>query len=326
MIAGDTFKIPYEASDTISTLKQKISTERRISLSSVSLYCGPCLLTDDTIMVADLLEFTNSFLLELPEAGLCSFTSKKEATSIIKIETLQGAVCMIAGAAKATGFLVKLPTDEIAFMTAGHVLDEVISGVTSFDKYEVFFGNIAGEENAVNAERAGAKCFTLGDFDQIFKLRGSIANNGQRLIIPKTKGAETVHRDWDFCVLVLDDADTEVKLKDMGLDWLTCGEGGYLDFKKGNLVSIVGHPGDFAREGALKERRPLRMSVGKERKKKKGPSAPDLLYYDYDTLGGSSGSPVFGRGCYNVKGIHVAGESSVNIAQGLKSLSWMISP
>ena len=78
MIAGDTFKIPYEASDTISTLKQKISTEKWLSLSSLTLYCGPCLLTDDTLMVADLLDLTDSFLLELPEAGKIEIESDKD--------------------------------------------------------------------------------------------------------------------------------------------------------------------------------------------------------------------------------------------------------
>ena len=38
-------------------------------MSSVTLYCGPSLLTDNTTRVSDLLEFTDSFLLELPEAG-----------------------------------------------------------------------------------------------------------------------------------------------------------------------------------------------------------------------------------------------------------------
>ena len=38
-------------------------------MSSVNLYCGPSLLTDSTTIVSDLLEFADSFLLELPEAG-----------------------------------------------------------------------------------------------------------------------------------------------------------------------------------------------------------------------------------------------------------------
>ena len=66
------------ASETSGSLKEKICSERRLALSSVTLYCGPCLLTDDTLMVNDLLEFTNSFLLELPEAGEIEIESEKE--------------------------------------------------------------------------------------------------------------------------------------------------------------------------------------------------------------------------------------------------------
>ena len=64
--------------DTIGTLKQRISTENKISLSSVTLYCGPCPLDDDTLKVNDLLEFTESFLLELPEAGKIEIESDKD--------------------------------------------------------------------------------------------------------------------------------------------------------------------------------------------------------------------------------------------------------
>ena len=35
----------------------------------MALYCGPCLLTDDSQLVDGLREFTESFLLELPKAG-----------------------------------------------------------------------------------------------------------------------------------------------------------------------------------------------------------------------------------------------------------------
>ena len=47
-------------------------------MSSVTLFCGPCLLTDDTLIVTDLLEFTESFLLELPEAGEIVIESDKD--------------------------------------------------------------------------------------------------------------------------------------------------------------------------------------------------------------------------------------------------------
>ena len=47
-------------------------------MSSVMLFSGPCLLADDTLMVTDLLEFTESFLLELPEAGHIEIESEKD--------------------------------------------------------------------------------------------------------------------------------------------------------------------------------------------------------------------------------------------------------
>ena len=78
MIAGEEFKLLCGTSDTIGTLKQKISTKRRLSLSSVSLYCGPCLLTDNGLMVTTLSEFTESFLLELPEAGEIEMESEED--------------------------------------------------------------------------------------------------------------------------------------------------------------------------------------------------------------------------------------------------------
>ena len=47
-------------------------------MSSVSLFCGPCLLKDDTLIVTNLLEFTETFLLELPEAGKIEIESEKD--------------------------------------------------------------------------------------------------------------------------------------------------------------------------------------------------------------------------------------------------------
>ena len=47
-------------------------------MSSLTLFCGPCLLTDDSLIVTDLLKFTESFLLELPEAGEIVIESDKD--------------------------------------------------------------------------------------------------------------------------------------------------------------------------------------------------------------------------------------------------------
>ena len=52
-------------------------------MSSVNLYCGPSLLTDSTTIVSDLLDFTDSFLLELPEAGDIEIQSEAKDVFIL---------------------------------------------------------------------------------------------------------------------------------------------------------------------------------------------------------------------------------------------------
>ena len=49
----------------------------------MTLYCGPCLLTDKTAIVSDLLEFTDSFLLELPEAGEIEIQSEAKEVFLL---------------------------------------------------------------------------------------------------------------------------------------------------------------------------------------------------------------------------------------------------
>ena len=78
IVIGEEFNLSCGPAETIGTLKEKICDEIRFSLSSVKLYCGPCLLTDADFLVTNLLEFTNSFLLELPEAGEIEIESEKD--------------------------------------------------------------------------------------------------------------------------------------------------------------------------------------------------------------------------------------------------------
>ena len=52
-------------------------------MSSATLYCGPCLLTDSTTIVSDLLEFADSFLLELPEAGEIEIQSEAKEVFLL---------------------------------------------------------------------------------------------------------------------------------------------------------------------------------------------------------------------------------------------------
>ena len=251
------------------------------------------------------------------------------AQSIISLDKILRSVCMIEPGA--TGFLVKINChgeDKIAFMTAGHVFADkqkkrynknLLPNKIDLSQYDLFFSCLHGD-------KTGSR--TLADFKQEFNLRGSIALGGKRHILPAGT-TERCDADLDFCVLVLDNADTEAKLKQLGLSWLQLGNGEYLDYKPGDVVSIFGYPGKEAREDG---KRPLRMSYGKEMpppEDSDSDSDSDFLYYDNDTLPGNSGSPVIGRGSkndncdYAVKGIHVAGNNTegYNKAQGLQKLS-----
>ena len=95
---------------------------------------------------------------------------------------------------------------------------------------------------------------------------------------------------------------------------------------KDSLLSIFGHP--------LVDNDPhpqLRISWGME--KYEGHIDPDHhIFYDVDTLGGNSGSPVIGRGSkdgqYEVKAIHIRGTggNKLNSGQGLMHMGEWIKP
>ena len=175
-------------------------------------------------------------------------------------------------------------------------------------------GDVTGEE--------AIQKLTLAEFNTKFDTKGSIACGGKLRVLNQDQEIreERIDRDMDFCVLTLHRADNEQELMGMGLSWLECGDGDYLDPRKGEVVSIYGHP-----EIQEEPTRPLRLSYGKEKES----STADSLIFDYDSLEGSSGSPVVGRGSisgtnYAVKGIHVGSvgnrRSKKNRAQGLKKI------
>ena len=254
------------------------------------------------------------------------------AQDITSMDKILRSVCMIEckGMPSATGFLVRINCqggDKIAFMTAGHVFGdkqkEQDYGITELlpnidlSQYELFFHCSDGDKRGSQVIR-----HTLADFDSTFKLRGSIAYMGKRCILPAGTTEAPVNSMLDFCALVLDNPDAEKKLEKMGLTWFQCGNGDYLNYIPGDVVSIYGYPGNEAFENG---KRPLRMSYGKEMPPPGG--AQGFLFYDNDTLPGNSGSPVIGRGSkdgsygYAVKGIHVTGGRKANKAQGLQKLS-----
>ena len=240
------------------------------------------------------------------------------ATSIIKFDTIQRSVCMIEGPECGSGFLIKTPEGEMALMSAGHIFRSAVSEdqgeiKCDFGKFKLFFGNADGQ---ANGEMAIKRC-TLGN------PRGSIGHRRHRWFVPNgTKEPLLDEEDYAFLLL----STTEAQLRGMGLSYLECGTGDYLNYREGELVSIFGHPGGNAREGPEKSLRPLRMSFGKE----KGVHSrnPNLLMSDYDSLGGNSGSPVIGRGSgggdcnYAVKGIHVkGGKGRCNASQSLSAMN-----
>ena len=165
----------------------------------------------------------------------------------------------------------------------------------------------------------------------------------------------------DYCVLQLNHHDVAGCLKQKKLDFFPCGTDEYLDCKHTGLVAIIGHPGIEEDQGNY----PLRFSFGAEKDpdmtpnfykdanpiikilsmffddvglKKKWKGGPDgypnkdavknYLFYDNDTFGGNSGSPVIGRGDtaltqgYCVKGIHVQrfNEANTNGAQKIHQI------
>jgi len=181
------------------------------------------------------------------------------------------------------------------------------------------------------------KPMSLGEFLRKYQFYGSISCQGRRKVFKKVENGWQVlnqitneDKDEDYCAFCLDDSNfrPEQKLAALGLKMLECGENDYLDNKPENLATIVGHPAGNcekeAEDGTL--RTPLRFSFGQEKKFKEEVKESDeykrlskyRLFFDYDSIGGNSGSPVIGRGNkfpsggvgegYKVKGIHVEGE------------------
>ena len=105
------------------------------------------------------------------------------------------------------------------------------------------------------------------------------------------------------------------------LEFLPYGRGEYLRrMTEDSLLGIFGHP------ATDEEPPPLRVSFGAE--KYVGNTDPEHhIFYNVDTLGGNSGSPVFGRGSdggsYEVKAIHIRGDykgNGLNSGQGFMHL------
>ena len=144
---------------------------------------------------------------------------------------------------------------------------------------------------------------------------------------PKHMSPRNKHEDY-FAMIMHDDVNKKAEdiLGGFGLTVLAeVGEGSSLDQNPRNAMSIFGHPlvkEDYKRNKSI----PLRFSFGNERHQNcletffgygwrgsdQNARSHERIFYDFDTLGGNSGSPVLSRQekkpHYYVKGIHIAGE------------------
>ena len=146
-------------------------------------------------------------------------------------------------------------------------------------------------------------------FFEKFCLYGSIRFDGRRKAFKRIKSddksdiklitefTEDLNKDDDYCAILLD-PDIKNYFDELGLDTLECGTGQQLINQPNQCVTIIGHPA----HPDWKEY-PRRISYGKENKESHGLTK---IATTYDSLGGNSGSPVFGQH-YKVKGIHVLG-------------------
>ena len=269
-------------------------------------------------------------------------------SGLLKFDTILRSVClMVCPGGTGTGFLAKHPDLGTVFMSAGHnfqnekgqLPDERID----FSKYRLHFGYTSGSPGA-DREGTILSC-KLSDFGE---LTGSIGLGGKRRFFPGYIEEDSPRTREDYCMLLLPNSAAVGKRSrfnwlskhfgkhkvDMAkLRSLPCGgKENYLKREpKDSLLSIFGHP------GVDDDSHPqLRVSWGTE--KYEGGIDPDHhIFYDVDTLGGNSGSPVIGRGSkdgqYEVKAIHIHGIPNPNpqnilnnSGQGLMHMKEWIKP
>ena len=260
-------------------------------------------------------------------------------TDIIEMQMVINSICMISkrtGNGGATGFLANDPDLGIIFFSAGHVFEDIMGSgdVEKLDNYMIHFanlkGNITTRRDVVRPPTKG-KPMSLKDFLCKFNFHGSMSHKGRRKIYKKTNQSWIVihekNSDFeeDYVALRLNHTDLVGELAKLGLEQLQCGVGKYLDYREKGLVTIAGHPGGGARKPLSDgtEVKPLRYSFGKEKPiippklitPKYRKRCENYLYFDYDSLGGNSGSPIIARGykdptpntddqAYKVKAIH----------------------
>jgi len=270
------------------------------------------------------------------QAGMTGWGS-----AIPSMSTMLSSVCLLLTdfGNIGTGFLMNLPGLGIVFATAGHNFrrNRGLPDEIDFSKYSLYFGYVKGDPGGEGT----LKSCKLSDFGEF---RGSIGLGGFRRYFPGNITRPSRPRE-DYAFFVLPESAFQKKKKSVksvfksgngGLKkWWD--DGGLLKFGQKNyleretegdpLVIVCGHPYvqdvgcGFTPDGYPE----FRISIGREKYPADQDISPDHhIFYDNETLGGNSGSPVIGfislDGQYEVKGIHIQGTSEnkkLNSAQGL---------
>ena len=226
-----------------------------------------------------------------------------------------------------TVFLAKVPGVGICMLTAGHNFEALLNKKPTaqtmklLSKYTVWFANLDGifpDDAMNNSELEKGKPMNLKKLLERFDFHGSICYDQKRKVFRKTStGMETsfdiVQDHGDYAAFILNHSNAEEELAALGLNFLECATGTALKFGRNNVATIIGHPGHDSWDTY-----PTRISYGKE-----VGETEDTIKLDYDSLGGNSGSPVFGKG-YRIKGIHVAGSTNHNSAQKIHNVEQWI--
>merc|ERR1712038_466007 len=207
-----------------------------------------------------------------------------------------------------TAFLAKVPDVGICFLTAGHVLKGMLDDAPTnptlslLNEYKVWFANIDGNirlGDVTNSSLEKGKPFNLKKLLEKFNFCGSLRKGSEVKIFKRTPtGIETEYKidsgTGDYAAFLLSDPNITEELKKLGLDFLECGNGAQLGFEINNVATIIGHPATKTWTEF-----PMRISYGKEIGE-----TDDSIQFNYDSLPGNSGSPVFGKH-YRIKAIHV---------------------
>ena len=221
-----------------------------------------------------------------------------------------------------TAFLAKVPGVGICMLTAGHNFEALLNEkpttktMSLLNKYMVWFANLDGilpDDELTNPELEKGQPMNLKKLLEHFDFHGSVCLGQERKIFKKTAtGIETSfdkgQSNGDYAAFVLNHSNIEEELANLGLNYLECATESELGFDRNNVATIIGHPGHLSWE-----KFPTRISYGKEIDE-----TDDTIRLDYDSLGGNSGSPVFGKS-YKIKGIHVRGSKNYNSAQKINN-------